>query len=544
MEIRSEVANRAVRKPFQALIGVISLGTIVALIFTLFPEDTFGRSLTTRITYWAAAVFALAVIGHAARRAEGKLRLFWALLWTGLLIEVCGYLLWQTVGKTNFLSLSATIQDAAYFLSYSLIFFALIYLVALNTRGMAPLCPLDVLGVMVPAGLLTWYFVLGPASASGAHPESLRQVVVNLYGPVADAGFLFLCLLVLSNESSPPFAKWLTGGFAAFLAGDLLSTEVDPFGLYQSGQWPELIWSLGVVLFGLAALRRSSDYARSPVGLPEEIRPWKAAAFWLGPLSPAVQYAFLLSWTSLHPPIPPYVTWAGVALVLYFALRTSAFHQIGHGLRLQGESFTRREEQERISRELHDTVKQNVVGTSMILNACRGAHASGDSAAVEDLLEQALETCSEAGYQLSKPIDELAMFSGNGASTPTIYFTNRTRKFGEYFGLHSHTDLRAPLEELCPVEISVAQRVVIEAFWNVAKHSCASNLWLESYREDADFVVRVRDDGRGFCSESETEGMGLGFMRSRAAEIGAKLRFLSEPGEGTSVELRFPSKKR
>ena len=531
-------------KPLKSLLGGVLLCAAAILVFTALPEVTSGRSLITTIDYWAAVAFALVAIGNAAWYSERKLLLFWVLLWTGFLAEFFGDLFWGTIGQVSFSSRNVPIQDVAYFFLYSLIFIALIYLVALNTRGMALLCPIDVLSVMVSAGILIWYFVLSQTSAAATSLEGPLKMAVDLYGPVTDAGFLFLCLLVFSSESRPLFVKWLAGGFVIFLIGDLLYAEGNTLGIHQPGHWLELFRSLGVAMFGLAALRASSDYSSSPVGLPGEIRPWKAAAFWLGPLSPAVQYAFLLAWTSLHPPIPPYVTWAGVALVLYFALRTSAFHRIGHGLRLQGESFTRREEQERISRELHDTVKQNVVGTSMILNACRGAHASGNSSAVEDLLEQALETCSEAGYQLSKPIDELAMFSGNGASTPTIYFTNRTRKFGEYFGLHSHVDLRAPLEELCPVEISVAQRVVIEAFWNVAKHSCASNLWLKSYRDDADFVVRVRDDGRGFCSESETEGMGLGFMRSRASEIGAKLRFLSEPGEGTTVELRFPSKKK
>ena len=437
-----------------------------------------------------------------------------------------------------------TPQDVSYFVSYLLLFAALIYLVALNTRGMALVCPLDVLGVMLPAGLLAWYFVLGPAAPQA---EGLREISENLSGIATDAGFLFLCLLVLYGEREIPFAWWLAGGFAAFLAGDLLYAGTKPFQPYEMGRWPELLWALGVILAGLAALRAIRDGLRSPVkpsaGASAESNPWKAFAFWLGPLSPAIQYAFLLSWATLHPPVPPYVAWAGVALVLYFALRTSVLRHVGRGLWLEGERLARREEQGRISRELHDTVKQNVVGTSMILKACRGAHKGGDSAAVGELLEQALETCGEAGYQLSKPIDELAMFSGSGASTPTIYFTNRTRKFGEYFGLEPHTDLRAPLEELCPVEVSVAQRVVIEAFWNVAKHSCAKTLWLESYWEDADFVVRVRDDGRGFSTGVETEGMGCGFMCSRAAEVGAELRFMSEPGKGTTVELRFPRKK-
>ena len=490
------------------------------------------------VVYWSAAAFAFALVGYAAWRAERKERLFWALLWVGLLADFLGYLLWKTVGELKLPTLGVALQDVTYFISYYLLFVALLYVVAVTMRGMTPLCMLDVLGVMLCAGLLAWYFILSPVGAS-THPEGLREIVVNLYGPMADAGFLFLCLLLLSSEGRPPFAGWLWGGFVVFLAGDLFYAEAHSFGAQGPGKWPEMFWTLGILMFGLAACWSKPG----SLSFSREIRSQKILSFWLGPLLPAIQYAFLLFWTTLHPPVPLYVVWTGVLLMIYFALRMPMLAYLGHGLRLEVERFARREEQGRISRELHDTVKQNVVGTSMILKACRGAHKGGDSAAVGDLLEQALETCGEAGYQLSKPIDEFAMFSGSGASTPTIYFTNRTRKFGEYFGLDSHADLQAPLEELCPVEVSVAQRVVIEAFWNVAKHSCAKNLWLESYREDADFVVLVRDDGRGFSIGVETEGMGRGFMCSRAAEVGAELRFMSEPGEGTTVELRFPRKK-
>jgi hypothetical protein len=51
---------------------------------------------------------------------------------------------------------------------------------------------------------------------------------------------------------------------------------------------------------------------------------------------------------------------------------------------------------------------------------------------------------------------------------------------------------------LNPAETAALIRVFVEAFWNVAKHSGASNMYLESRRVGSVLIVRVRGDGRGF----------------------------------------------
>ncbi len=522
------------------LVSVPLSWAIAVLVFVTLPVNSSGRALITVIVYWSAAVFTLAAVGQAAQGAEGKLRLFWGLLWTGLLAEFCGYLFWQTIGRVSFLPLGVAPQDVAYFFSYSLIFAALIYLVALNTRGVAPLCPLDVLGVMVPAGLLVWYFVLGPAFASGAYPEGFRQVVVNLYGPVTDAGFLFLCLLTLTGGSRPPFVRWLAGGFAIFLVGDLLCAQGDPFGIYEAGRWPELFWALGIATFGLAALRASSNYpSRSSVGPPQEIRPWKAFVFWLGPLSPALQYAFLLSWATLHPPVPLYITWAGVALVLYFALRTSVLHYVGYGLRRQGEKEARKEEQRRISGELHDTLKQNVYGAALLLDSYKEAREKWGAAEAERILDGAIAASREASHRVSRSIEELCTRCEESDSDVAGLLRGMLGDMSRHFGIHTHEDLSADFCLLDVSERATAYRIASEALWNAAKHSGAGNIWLESRHIGSIFLVKVRDDGQGFSTEDSTLGFGISLMEERAEEAGGVLDVISKPNVGTTVQVRF-----
>jgi signal transduction histidine kinase len=190
-------------------------------------------------------------------------------------------------------------------------------------------------------------------------------------------------------------------------------------------------------------------------------------------------------------------------------------------------------------RELHDTVKQGVHGTSLMIEAATLAERNGDSAAVRDLLGKALETSRETGRELSKPMDELRLLSGH-AGDPAAFFGEKLRQFGERFGMETHEDLAASLSELSPEELRVAHRVFAEAAWNAAKHSGACNLRLQTRREAGVFVLALRDDGRGFDpTKADGGGYGLHSMRSRAEDAGAELRVSSAPGAGTVVELRF-----
>ena len=93
-----------------------------------------------------------------------------------------------------------------------------------------------------------------------------------------------------------------------------------------------------------------------------------------------------------------------------------------------------------------------------------------------------------------------------------------------------------------PPEVHVAlYRIAQEALNNVVKHAEARHASLELVFTDDGARLRVRDDGRGFDTDSTLPGshFGLGIMRERAASIGAHLQLLSQPGEGTLLEVSW-----
>jgi two-component system, NarL family, sensor histidine kinase DegS len=112
-------------------------------------------------------------------------------------------------------------------------------------------------------------------------------------------------------------------------------------------------------------------------------------------------------------------------------------------------------------------------------------------------------------------------------------------------GIPIGTSLDADAEALGAGKQTVVLRVVQEALQNVRKHAAASTASVATRIEGEDWVVEVRDDGRGFdpaaIAARGHRNYGLQFMRERAELIGARLDVRSRPDGGTVVRLAIPT---
>jgi len=112
-------------------------------------------------------------------------------------------------------------------------------------------------------------------------------------------------------------------------------------------------------------------------------------------------------------------------------------------------------------------------------------------------------------------------------------------------GLIATTDLAADAGALTSPQRTVALRIAQEALQNVRKHAGAANVTVATRVEGADWILEVRDDGRGFdvgaVAARGRRNFGLHFMRERAELIGAQLDVRSRPAGGTVVRLTIPT---
>lgn len=491
-----------------------------------------GKAVISSVVYSGAAVFAL-VSAIAAARGKGSRRAFWGLLGGALVFRLIGDGSWSVGQALGFGPPPLWAVYAVYGASYLLFFSAMLGLVYEASRRIIFVVGLDAASIMLSVGTLAWYFALGPGSGG------LGASFAILSSFACGAGLLFLCLTVISADRKPPFTGTLTLAFGAFFLADGLYLSARSSGSYEPGGWPEMFWALGLILFGLCAFgaRLGESGFRG-----EEIHPWRVFAFWFGPLSPAMHFAFLFAWGALNPPLPSYALWGSFVVALYLAFRISFTAYISRRMRLDAQSLAVRGEQGRISEELHDTLKQSVYSVSTLLDAYRKAKEK-DHPKAEEILSDAVVASREANFQVGRPIDELRARWVGADGDPSLLLGRLVEDFERHFRIKPHEDLRANLTRLRPEELAAAYRIASEALWNAAKHSGARNVWLESRQVGPVTIVRVRDDGKGFSKEETASGYGLSSMRDRAEGSGGKLDIISDPLSGTTIQVRFESVK-
>lgn len=196
-------------------------------------------------------------------------------------------------------------------------------------------------------------------------------------------------------------------------------------------------------------------------------------------------------------------------------------------------------ERRRIARELHDEVGQTL--TAMLLQI-ESIHAEAPERLAGEL-DELRETARAGAEDLRRIAQRLRpeALEELGLESALVALSDA---FVEHSGVHVARRIEAGVS-VDPQDELVIYRVAQEALTNVARHAAARNVALEYGREPGGAVaLRVRDDGRGFAVErGDGVSYGLRGMRERAVLIGARLRIVSSPGEGTEVSLRLPERE-
>ncbi len=100
--------------------------------------------------------------------------------------------------------------------------------------------------------------------------------------------------------------------------------------------------------------------------------------------------------------------------------------------------------------------------------------------------------------------------------------------------------------QIAPDSAMHLYRIVQESLTNIARHACASTVWVRLMEDEGQLLLHVVDDGRGFNPKSISAGYGLTGMRERIEAMSGILCVHAQPGLGTVVEvsLRLPPKTR
>jgi PAS domain S-box-containing protein len=200
-------------------------------------------------------------------------------------------------------------------------------------------------------------------------------------------------------------------------------------------------------------------------------------------------------------------------------------------------------ERQRIARELHDQIGQILTAAQInlhtVLRVCDTPEAADRVKESIRVLDEALDQVRDLSLDLRPSLlDDLGL-------VPALrwYAARQAQRTGVRVDvvteLHDH--LRFPRE----LETAFF-RIVQEALTNVARHAKASRVCVKLLRDQANLVLKIRDDGVGFDVNALRERapsaatLGLQGMEERAHAVGGKFEIESSPLGGTEIRCRYP----
>jgi signal transduction histidine kinase len=194
------------------------------------------------------------------------------------------------------------------------------------------------------------------------------------------------------------------------------------------------------------------------------------------------------------------------------------------------------EERQRLAREVHDGVAQDVASLGYLI----------DNIAVTSTDPQQAEDVARLRKEVSRVVGELrnSVFDLRNEVGATQGLGQSVASYARHIGSHSELTVHVTLDEstvrLRPRVEAELLRIAQESINNARRHSGGANLWVNCRVQPPFAEIEVVDDGQGL-GDGREDSHGLKIMRERAERIGAELSVVSPAteGRGTRVSIRL-----
>lgn len=202
------------------------------------------------------------------------------------------------------------------------------------------------------------------------------------------------------------------------------------------------------------------------------------------------------------------------------------------------------DERQRIARDLHDNVAQDLSTIMLKMETLFDDHRVDSTIlergeAMADILRNAIASVRDIAYGLRPPaLDQQGLVNS---------LKSLCSEKGQKYGFHVEFMATGidPIDLDYDTEINI-YRMVQEAMGNIGRHAKAKRVIVRMVKSHPDILIRIEDNGCGFDvnrrkSEAyEEKRMGLRSMEERARFIGGTMNIQSLEGTGTRVVFKFP----
>lgn len=276
--------------------------------------------------------------------------------------------------------------------------------------------------------------------------------------------------------------------------------------------------SLANGLISLMALMEQLAFGGSSVGWALVLLPFSAAS--------------ALAAMALRPPQPADIAAEIESLKIPDALRQGLLRQIGEA--------AAQEERNRLARDLHDSIKQQLFSIN-VGTAAAQERWERDPEGARKALADVRRSAREAMVEMQAMLHQL-----RPEALGTAGLIEALREQCEALGYRTGAEVSFELGEPVPDELmppgapEALFRIGQEMLANVARHARARKVRVWLGLQDREVMLRVSDDGQGFDPAAEVSGMGLRNLKERAASLRGKLEVATSPGAGAELTVRIP----
>jgi signal transduction histidine kinase len=331
----------------------------------------------------------------------------------------------------------------------------------------------------------------------------------------------------------------------------------DPLGvLFDIGDaWSRYLLCLpGAVLAGVGLLRQAKQVRRMRLPRIGTYLTGAAVAFLVyavvggllvpaAPAFPANVFSADAVNAAIRIPAPVFRSLCGLAMAV-FVVRSLDIFQVEADRRIaqMEQAQVVAADRERIGRELHDGIIQNIYACGLSLEDAQLLTAESPA-----LAGQRIQGVMSA---LNRTIEDIRRYIFDlRAAEQSLELETVLEDLVRDLRLDTllEVDLEVVGQRCCwlkPQQVAHVIQIAREALSNVAQHAQAGHAIVSlTYRGDST-ILTVADDGRGIdpagLARSNHQGQGIANMRARAHLLGGELRLESEPGHGVQLVLTVP----
>lgn len=196
------------------------------------------------------------------------------------------------------------------------------------------------------------------------------------------------------------------------------------------------------------------------------------------------------------------------------------------------------EERQRLARELHDAVSQQLFAISMTATAV-GRTLDHDFEKAKRQVKLIEEMASVAQSEMRALLLHLRPVHLEGKK-----LSQAIPELVEEMRAKVAMDIALEMDEDIQLNKGIENhlfRMLQEAFSNTLRHSKATRMDIALQKRGETVRLAIKDNGVGFDVQAKKQtSYGLVSMEERVSELGGSLNVASAPGKGTRIEIRVP----